>query len=230
MTLKVAASADGKAGLAGRKPAAITGEAARAHAHLMRAMNDAILVGIGTALADDPQLTCRLPGIGGVFPCGSCSIPGCGCPSRVRSCGGRWKDAAVGRVAGLAADAGAEVQMRAQGVEVIRCGASARGMDIASAVVRHLARRGITRVLVEGGPRIAAAVLAADMVDEAALFTNSRLIGADGIDALEGLPLAALKAGPQLRSRGIHRLGEDTLEMFERVDPCSPASSPISAR
>ena len=63
VTLKLAVSADGKAGLAGRKPAAITGEAARARVHLMRAMNDAVLTGIGTVLADDPQLNCRLPGM-----------------------------------------------------------------------------------------------------------------------------------------------------------------------
>src|SRR5262252_861284 len=63
VTLKLALSADHKAGLAGRRPIAITGEAVRAHVHRMRAMNDAILIGIGTALADDPQLTCRLPGM-----------------------------------------------------------------------------------------------------------------------------------------------------------------------
>src|SRR5262249_52643451 len=62
--LKLAVSADGKAGLAGRKPATITGELSRARAHLMRAMTDAILIGAGTALADDPLLTSRLPGAG----------------------------------------------------------------------------------------------------------------------------------------------------------------------
>ena len=61
--LKLAVSADGKAGLAGRRPAPITGEAARARVHLMRATSDAVLTGIGTALADDPLLTCRLPGM-----------------------------------------------------------------------------------------------------------------------------------------------------------------------
>src|SRR4051812_23025564 len=63
VTLKTAASADGKAGLAGRKPAAITGEATRERVQLMRAMNDAVMTGIGTVLADDPQLTCRLSGM-----------------------------------------------------------------------------------------------------------------------------------------------------------------------
>src|SRR6266436_2430931 len=68
VSLKLAVSADGKVALAGRKPAPITGEAARARVHLMRAMNDAILIGIGTALADDPQLTCRLPGLEKLSP------------------------------------------------------------------------------------------------------------------------------------------------------------------
>ena len=61
--LKLAVSADGKAGAPGRKPLAITGEAARERVHLLRAQSDAIMVGIGTALADDPMLTCRLPGM-----------------------------------------------------------------------------------------------------------------------------------------------------------------------
>src|SRR5256714_15354748 len=63
VTLKLAISADGKAALAGRHPAVITGEAARDLVHRMRAQNDAVLTGIGTALADDPLLTCRLPGM-----------------------------------------------------------------------------------------------------------------------------------------------------------------------
>src|SRR5215831_16577680 len=63
VTLKLALSADRKVGAAGRRPVAITGEAVRAQVHRMRAMNDAILIGIGTALADDPQLTSRLPGM-----------------------------------------------------------------------------------------------------------------------------------------------------------------------
>src|SRR6266852_9566812 len=68
VSLKLAVSADGKVARAGRKPIPITGEPARARVHLMRAMNDAILIGIGTALADDPQLTCRLPGMASRSP------------------------------------------------------------------------------------------------------------------------------------------------------------------
>jgi diaminohydroxyphosphoribosylaminopyrimidine deaminase/5-amino-6-(5-phosphoribosylamino)uracil reductase len=63
VTLKLAVSSDGKTGLAGRRPFQISSEQARARVHIMRAMNDAVLVGIGTALADNPLLTCRLPGL-----------------------------------------------------------------------------------------------------------------------------------------------------------------------
>jgi diaminohydroxyphosphoribosylaminopyrimidine deaminase/5-amino-6-(5-phosphoribosylamino)uracil reductase len=66
--LKLAVSADGKAGLAGRRPAVITGEASRDRVHAMRATSDALLTGIGTAIADDPLLTCRLPGMAGCSP------------------------------------------------------------------------------------------------------------------------------------------------------------------
>jgi diaminohydroxyphosphoribosylaminopyrimidine deaminase/5-amino-6-(5-phosphoribosylamino)uracil reductase len=80
-----------------------------------------------------------------------------------------------------------------------------------------LAQRGITRLMVEAGPILAAAFLRADLVDEAALFRSSNPIAGAGIDALEGLPLSALTQSPRLKSFGIERLGQDTLEMFERV-------------
>ena len=68
VALKLAISADGKVGAAGRKPVAITGEAVRDRVHLMRAQSDAVMIGIGTALADDPMLTCRLPGMAASSP------------------------------------------------------------------------------------------------------------------------------------------------------------------
>ena len=79
MILKLAVSADDKIGAAGHKPVAITGEAARTRVHLLRAQCDAILVGIGTVLADDPLLTCRLPGMDARRRSGWCWIARCGC-------------------------------------------------------------------------------------------------------------------------------------------------------
>jgi diaminohydroxyphosphoribosylaminopyrimidine deaminase/5-amino-6-(5-phosphoribosylamino)uracil reductase len=77
-----------------------------------------------------------------------------------------------------------------------------------------LAERGITRLMVEAGPILATAFLRADLIDELALFRSSGNIGADGIDALDGLPLSALTQ--RLKSRGRETIGPDTLDMFER--------------
>jgi diaminohydroxyphosphoribosylaminopyrimidine deaminase/5-amino-6-(5-phosphoribosylamino)uracil reductase len=214
--LKLAVSADAKAGLAGRRPAAITGEEARGRVHMLRAASDAVLVGIGTALADDPQLTCRLPGMSDRSPVRvvldtRLQLPPTGKLAATAA------DTPVWVIAGDMADAGRGEGLRAQGVEVLQSEVRAGRIDVAGAL-RLLAGRGITRVLVEGGPRVAAAFLAADLVDEAVLLRGPVTIGPDGIDVLDALPLAALAASPRLRSRGAEAIGPDTIETFERSD------------
>jgi diaminohydroxyphosphoribosylaminopyrimidine deaminase / 5-amino-6-(5-phosphoribosylamino)uracil reductase len=215
VTLKLAVSADGKAGLAGRKPAAITGEGALARVHLMRAMNDAILIGIGTALADDPQLTCRLPGLEGRSPVRvvldtALRLP----PTAALVLTARTNPVWV--LAGPTPGEEAERRLHSYGVEVLRCGATAGRIDLA-AMLRLLAGRRITRLMVEGGPTVAASFVAAGFVDETAIFRARTVIGADGIDALEAMPLSALTASPRFASRGIEAVGEDSLETFERT-------------
>jgi len=213
VSLKLAVSADGKVGLAGRKPAAISGEPARARVHMMRAMNDAILIGIGTALADDPQLTCRLPGMASRSPVRVVLDADLRLPTAsalVRSA----SETPVWVIAGETAPTEAEAVLAARGVEVFRLPSTGRRID---AALRVLAERGVTRLMVEGGPTVAAALLAADLVDEAALLRGPTTIGPDGIDALEAMPLTALTASPQLRSLGIETVGEDTIETFERA-------------
>jgi diaminohydroxyphosphoribosylaminopyrimidine deaminase/5-amino-6-(5-phosphoribosylamino)uracil reductase len=254
--LKLAVSADGKVALAGRKPVPITGEAARARVHLIRAMNDAILIGIGTALADDPQLTCRLPGMAARSPVRVVLDPGLRLPvtgALVR----RATETPVWVIAGEGAPTEAEAVLAARGVEVFRLpatfsgeasamGASEPGSapqpgahmlqtsptraeapDSAAArtyqgfdllaVLHLLAERGITRLMVEGGPTVAAAFLTRNLIDEAALLRGPIAIGPGGIDALEGMPLDALAASPKLRSLGVETVGEDTIETFERA-------------
>jgi diaminohydroxyphosphoribosylaminopyrimidine deaminase / 5-amino-6-(5-phosphoribosylamino)uracil reductase len=83
-------------------------------------------------------------------------------------------------------------------------------------VLKFLAERGITRLMVEGGPTLAASLVAADLVDEAMLFRAAKVVGADGIDALEGLPLGALTASPRLQRVGSEPLGADTWDVYER--------------
>lgn len=216
VTLKLAVSADGKVGLAGRKPAPITGEAARTRIHLMRAMNDAILIGIGTALADDPQLTCRLPGMAARSPVrvvldASLRLPVTG----ALACSARETPVWV-MAGGAGAPMEAEAALAAQGVEVLRVPGTDGRLDIA-AVLALLNDQGITRLMVEGGPTVAAAFIAADLVDEAVLLRGPNPIGPEGVNALEAMPLAALTDSPKLRSLGIETVGEDTIEIFERT-------------
>jgi diaminohydroxyphosphoribosylaminopyrimidine deaminase/5-amino-6-(5-phosphoribosylamino)uracil reductase len=118
--------------------------------------------------------------------------------------------------AGADADAQAAQRLTQHGVEVLRVPATAGRIDL-SAMLHVLGDRGITRLMVEGGPILAAALLRADLVDEAAIFRSDVAIGAAGIDALEGLPLSAVTASPRLVSRGVEAVGEDRLETFERA-------------
>jgi diaminohydroxyphosphoribosylaminopyrimidine deaminase/5-amino-6-(5-phosphoribosylamino)uracil reductase len=212
--LKLAVSADGKAGLAGRRPAAITGEVARARVHHMRAMSDAVVTGIGTVLADDPLLTCRLPGMADRSPVrvvldGSLRLP------LDRRLVASARDTPLWVMTRAPAAVDRERALTAKGVEVLQVAARNGRLDLL-AVLKLLAERGITRLMVEAGPIVAAAFLNADLVDEAALFSSPHTLGADGIDALEGLPLEALTRSPRLELIGTEQAGADTVELFRR--------------
>ena len=214
VALKLAISADGKVAAAGRKPVAITGEAVRERVHLMRAHSDAVIVGIGTALADDPLLTCRLPGMAVSSPIRIVLDSGLRLPlgSRlVRSA----REVPLWVVAGTEASREAENALAAEGVTIVRA-AQANGLLDLADMLKHLGARGITRLMVEGGPTLATALLAADLIDEAVLFHSPKVVGADGIDALEGMPLAALTESPRLKCVVREPVGADTRTVFER--------------
>jgi diaminohydroxyphosphoribosylaminopyrimidine deaminase/5-amino-6-(5-phosphoribosylamino)uracil reductase len=212
--LKLAISADGKAGAAGRKPLEITGRAARDRVHLLRAQSDAIAVGIGTVLADDPLLTCRLPGMAAYSPVrvvfdAKLRIP---LASRLVHTA---REVPLWIMTAPEASPSAAAALVAQGVTVLPV-ASSNGRIVLGAALKLLAERGITRLMVEGGPTLAAAFVSADLVDEAVLFQSPKNVGADGIDALEGLPLNALTQSPQLVSVSCKAVGADMCEIFER--------------
>jgi diaminohydroxyphosphoribosylaminopyrimidine deaminase/5-amino-6-(5-phosphoribosylamino)uracil reductase len=116
----------------------------------------------------------------------------------------------------IAASPVAEDILKAKGAEVFRVDAKDGRLDLA-AVVKTLSERGITRLMVEGGPTVAAAFLAADLVDEAALFRSPNEIGPTGIDVLQGVPLSALTQSPKLKTVTTETFGDDTLSLFERV-------------
>ena len=214
VTLKLAISADGKVALAGRRPVRITGEPATERVHLMRAMNDAVLTGIGTVLSDDPLLTCRLPGMEKRSPVRVVLDPLLRLPPKSRLAQ-TARETPVWVVASADAAPEREAALRDLGIDVLRVEGAGRPHLLAT--LKLLAARGITRLMVEAGPILAAAFVAADLVDEAMLFRAPQKLGPDAIDALEAIPLTALTASPKLVSVGIETVGVDTVEMFERA-------------
>lgn len=214
--LKLAASADGKAGLSGRKPVQITGSVVRNRVHLMRAMSDAVLTGIGTVLSDDPLLTCRLPDMADRSPVRIVLDSQLRLPLDGRLVA-TAREVPVWVVAGEGAPKDHEQALRAHGIEVLRIGSVNGRLDL-GAVLKTLAERGITRLMVEAGPIVSAAFVNADLVDEALLFRSPNTLGADGINALEGLPLDALTKSLRLVMTSTETAGADTVEHFRRKE------------
>lgn len=180
--VKLAMTADGFAGTAARGPLAITGPHARDRAHMMRAMADAVITGVGTVVADDPALTCRLPGMAARSPVrvvldSRLRTP----PSAGLVLGAR--EVPVWIVTTEGADIEAERALRRAGVEVMRVRADRSGRVDAAGALRLLATRGVTRVMAEAGPTLAATLAGLDLIDELALFRSPRAAGA-GIPAL----------------------------------------------
>ncbi|MFG1479357.1 bifunctional diaminohydroxyphosphoribosylaminopyrimidine deaminase/5-amino-6-(5-phosphoribosylamino)uracil reductase RibD [Xanthobacter sp. V4C-4] len=192
--LKMAVSADGKAGLPGPRPAIITGSEARARAHLMRAHTDAILVGAGTVRVDDPMLTTRLEGFEGRSPVRIVLDSGLDLPlesALVRTA----CEVPVWVVTAEDAPADRAAALAERGVEVLRVPRG--GPDdrlYLPAVLKLLGMLGVTRLMVEGGPQVAAAFLDAGLVDEVAVFTSPVVLGPDALPALAGRPLGRLLA------------------------------------
>jgi diaminohydroxyphosphoribosylaminopyrimidine deaminase/5-amino-6-(5-phosphoribosylamino)uracil reductase len=213
VTLKLAVSSDGKAGLAGRKPVTITGEEARDHVHLMRAQSDAILVGIGTVLSDNPQLTCRLPGMFERSPVRIVLDARLRVPMSV-SAVSTVRETPTWIFTSNKASPIAEDILQQKGCKVFRVDETQGRLDL-DEMLKILAGEGITRLMVEGGPTMAAAFTAADLVDEAVLLRSPKVVGADGIAPLEGVNLETLTG--KLAPRGTAPLGADTIETYGRL-------------
>lgn len=211
VTLKMAASIDGRTAMASGESRWITGPGARRVVHALRMTHDAVLVGAGTARADDPDL--------GVRDMGATKQP-------VRMVLdprlSHRPDSRLGRVAGDgavwmlhtdAAPAAARDAWAATGARLIKVPGAADGADLCAAM-QALASEGITRVLCEGGATLAAAMVRAGLVDEVALFQGGVLIGAEGPGVLGPLGLPLLADAPRPRLVSVDRIGPDTLSRW----------------
>jgi diaminohydroxyphosphoribosylaminopyrimidine deaminase/5-amino-6-(5-phosphoribosylamino)uracil reductase len=223
VTLKLAVGADGLMPQGHGAPIWITGEDARAHGHLLRARNDAILVGRGTVLDDDPTLTCRLPGM-------SCRSPvRVVLDNRLRTPpdANLFEDPMI-PVWLLCAETESQPNadlLHDHGAEIVPVAVDDQGLiDIREAMVT-LAHRGITRVLIEGGPSVARSVLDADLVDEAVVYQGPNPAGADGLTPFAGDGLDRLTASGHFTLITSRAFGPDRMTYWRRIRTCSLALS-----
>lgn len=216
IALKTASSLDGRIAAATGDSKWITGPEARRAGHMLRAEHDAILVGVGTALADDPRLDCRLPGLEDASPV------------RVVVDSNLRIDPTLDLVAnaearptwlicGVGADSDKQAALTAAGVKVIEAERGPDGrVDLAHGA-HLLAAAGVTRVLVEGGGAVAAALLAANLVDRIHAFRAPLAIGGDGLAAIGPLGLERVADASRFVRRSVWTVDDDLAELYVRA-------------
>ena len=219
VTLKLATSLDGRIATRSGQSQWVTGEVARGMAHGLRASHDAVLVGTGTAVHDDPELTCRLPGLFDRSPVRVVVDRRLRLPLTHRLVSGaREVPTWLVTFPPRSGDARERRQAyRTCGVELIEVAPDAdENVDLA-ATLQALGARGITRLLVEGGGHIAAALLALGLVDALVWFHAPRVIGGDGIPAAAGFGVDRVVNAPEFSLVSTQRAGNDIMEYYLAV-------------
>jgi len=204
---KIAQSLDGKIAMASGESRWITGEPARIKAHEFRSWYDAVMVGIGTVLADDPLLTCRLPGERKsplrIVVDSWARIP---LDARMLEC----KDGRVILATTERADGEKVNALKGKGVEVIKVPAVDGRVDL-KRLMEILGSMGITSVLVEGGATLIASFIKENLVDKLLVFQAPLIIGGDGINSIGILPIDQLKQAPRFKFHSAEAIGGDLL-------------------
>ncbi|MCB1465405.1 MAG: bifunctional diaminohydroxyphosphoribosylaminopyrimidine deaminase/5-amino-6-(5-phosphoribosylamino)uracil reductase RibD [Nitratireductor sp.] len=208
VTLKLAVSRDAMLGRKGEGQVAITGAIARAQTHLMRARHHAILVGVGTVIEDDPELTCRLPGLQARSPLRIVLDPNGRMPARAKLAEtARQVRTLVVAPPGLPVHA----ELVAKGCEILAC-ETVNDRVALPELMEDLGARGIQSLMVEGGASVAASFLAEDLVDRIALFQGPETMGGQGIAS----PLAPHETPAGFALTQEWRFGDDRLREFAR--------------
>ena len=212
VTLKIATSLDGRIALADGTSQWITGSDARARSHQMRAAHDAVLVGVGTVLADDPLLTARIVPLPEKQPARIVMDSAGRTPPECRLV----RSTAVGRV--VIATAGTSAPwLSAEGAEVWDCGEQ-DGQVEPHRVLERCTVEGISSVMVEGGGMVAASFLRAGLVSRIEWFRAPILIGGDGLPAIGALGLIEMSGAARWRAVATERIGNDVLESYVKVE------------
>ena len=217
VTLKLAQTFDGYAAGGAHDPRLmITGAPANGRVQVMRAMHDAIMVGVGTVLADDPLLTVRLPGLENRKPLRIVLDSHLRMPlaSRLAATAKEHRTLVI-----CAEDAPmpAQAALEALGVEVLRVAREPSGRLDPLAALKALGQRGITRVFCEGGPSVASDLIARGLADEVVVFTAPKPFGGEGVPALSAEARGALETGAKYRILEKGHAGLDRFHHLERV-------------
>lgn len=214
LTLKTATTLDGRIATRIGENRWITGPLARRRGHMMRAENDAIITGIGTALADDPSLTCRIQGLGDRSPVRIVVDSNLRLPLQSKLA--RTADQTPVWVAAVkSADKDKRRALEKAGVKIIEVNDNGQGRVDMAALMTELGGLGLTLVLAEGGAEITAELLRLRLVDRLAWFRAAGIIGGDGTPAAAAFGIEALADAPKFKSTGIAKIGPDILETYE---------------
>lgn len=213
MVLKSAMTLDGRIAAQSGASKWITGAPARAYGHLLRAESDAILAGIGTAIADDPQLDVRLEGLETRRPVRIIADARLRLPLTSKLARSA-RQQPLWLLTRPDADRGRQAAFRDLGAEVLTVPATPTGeLDLAAAA-QSLGQRGLTRVLVEGGGRIAGALLRAGLIDRIFAFRAGLVMGGDGLPAVAAMGVDNPATAPHFRLTQFQRVGHDVLEVW----------------